>query len=220
MTDSPLFRYGVAAAFIAVLVLGALYVAAPILPDNSDSDSSAANTTNNTNTTDTVNDGTGVDPDRLEDAFGSTDNQLPDLSGNDGLDTFAPFAPIVVELEPQTVAPGDGVLTIVVDMPAGYKLNALAPLETRLSSDTDAVQVSAEWADYAEVTPTLPLEVPLTFNAGVSALTGEMTIYWCEAVREELCFIDTAEIVIPVVVDESADRNRMTATITLTPPEL
>lgn len=215
MTDSRLFRFGAVGLALAVAVVAVLVFVAPVLENDDDAaDSNADNSAQSVPATDT-----NPDADRLNDAFSSGNNSL-DTAGNRDTTTFDPFAPIRVELAPQTVAPGQGTLLIEVNMPDGYKLNALAPLQARLASDSSAVEISDLWANFAQETPPLPLEVPLTFNPGQSALTGEMTIYWCEAINEELCFIDNAELVIPVVVDDTATSSEMTATVNLVPPEL
>jgi hypothetical protein len=209
LTQKPLF---IPAVVIAVILAGGVLALTLFAPadDDDTTDTAAQNDTS-------ANDADTGDADRLNDAFASDNNSLDTSAGD--VTTFDGFAPIRVELPPQTVAPGEGTLTIRVDMPDGYKLNAQAPLTASLSSDTNAVGINATWASFAEVTPPLPLEVPLTFNPGASALTGELTIYWCEAINETLCFVDDAEIIIPVTVDENATTTDMTAAVELVPPE-
>lgn len=144
-----------------------------------------------------------------------------DLSSvnSDQAQAFAdPFAPIVVMLPEQTIAAGSGALLINYEMPDGYKLNNLAPQQVALTVNGEAVVLPETWADYREVEPPLPLIVPLTLTEGQATITGELSIYWCEAVKEELCFIDNAELTIPVTVMAEADTSDITAAIPLTPP--
>ena len=140
--------------------------------------------------------------------------------GNDSFDSnFSPTDNVLlVELPTQTVSPGDGDLLIELNIPIGYKLNADAPQRIELSSSGAAITVPEAWADYREVNPETPYNIGLTLSAGEATLTGDMQIYWCEAVNESLCFIQDATVVIPVVVADDATSSEMIATIDLFPP--
>jgi hypothetical protein len=124
----------------------------------------------------------------------------------------------VVNLAPQTLAPGEATLTLNVKLPEGYKFNTLAPFQASFSSSNDTVVVSEDWSTYEQIDPPMPLEVPLTLSAGQGALTADLTIYWCEAVNETLCFVDEQQVVAPLVVAQDAIVHTAAAELTLTPP--
>jgi hypothetical protein len=44
--------------------------------------------------------------------------------------------------------------------------------------------------------------VPVTLVEGSTTLHGEVTIYYCEAINESLCFIEQLRIDAPVVVGD------------------
>lgn len=123
-----------------------------------------------------------------------------------------------IQLAAQTVAPGDGTLVVNVTMPFGYKLNAQAPF-TAIWPD-DAVVSFADGLEYREITPELPIEFDVTFSEGQTSMTIDLTIYWCEAINETLCFVERGTVVMPVVVDASADGNIVELPYDLVPPVL
>ena len=176
------------------LILVALLVAACGEKDEASSSSSDNTTDQNTTT-------------------GSTDDLVaPDTS------IFGPEFD-VLDIPTQTVAPGAGTLVLNVTMPNGYKLNDSAPFTGVFTSDGTSVAVDEEWVDYQEVTPDLPLEIPVTFSEGEATLTANLTIYWCEGVNYTLCFIDRHELHVPVVVSPDAEAPTASAALALVPPE-
>lgn len=134
----------------------------------------------------------------------------------DNLDAFGPKQVVLVE---QQVAAGQGALLIDIQMPEGYKLNNLAPQRVTITIDGEAVSVPTTWQDYSAVEPPLPLVVPLTLSEGQATLYGDLSIYWCEAIKEELCFIDDAQLTVPITVVPSGETREIVAAIQLIPPE-
>lgn len=126
----------------------------------------------------------------------------------------------VIEVPTQTLGVGDGVLNVAITMPDGYKLNTLAPLKAAVSADNASIQVDSGWAAYAEVAPALPLQIPLTLSAGQATVMAHLDIYWCEAVNETLCFVDSRDVVIPVVVSADSTQSQAEAVVALAPPDL
>ncbi|MEW6580643.1 MAG: thioredoxin-like domain-containing protein [Chloroflexota bacterium] len=120
-------------------------------------------------------------------------------------------------LAPQTVAAGPGTLRIHVTMPDGYKLNDLAPF-TAIFPDNPVAQVPADSRDIRILLPDLPVEVPVTFAVGQTDLALDLTVYWCEAVNETLCFVDRATLVVPLTVLPDGDAHEVTFERALVPP--
>ncbi|MBZ0320101.1 MAG: hypothetical protein K8L91_27055 [Anaerolineae bacterium] len=123
-------------------------------------------------------------------------------------------------LDRQTLAPGQGTLTLNLTMPDGYKLNTVAPFTASLRSSGESVVVDEHWANYQEVNPTMPLDIPLVLRKGAAVLDMNLTIYWCEAVQQTLCYVERRQLTIPLtVVSESANKTARVE-LSLTPPIL
>lgn len=123
-----------------------------------------------------------------------------------------------LELPPQTVAPGAGQAELTLELPEGYKLNTLAPFSAEWSSDGAAVQIADADRAQSMIAPTNPITLPLTFATGSATLRGDLTIYYCEAVNESLCFIDRVTLVVPVQVATEAANGVLILKRTITPP--
>lgn len=124
-----------------------------------------------------------------------------------------------ITLSPQTVAPGEGVILVDAVMPFGYKLNAAAPF-TAIWAEDNVVSVAPNLRDYRAVTPALPIEFPVTLREGTTNLTVDLTIYWCEAIKETLCFVERAHVTLPVTVSAEAASSVLSLSYELTPPEV
>ncbi len=105
-----------------------------------------------------------------------------------------------VSLPEQTLAAGNGEIELNITLPDGYKLNDLAPFSSSWSSDGDAVEIDAANQSQSLVEPEMPLHVPVSLHEGSAVLHGDLTIYYCEAVRESLCFIEQLGLDAPVTV--------------------
>jgi DNA-binding beta-propeller fold protein YncE len=137
-----------------------------------------------------------------------------------GLDSpFGPAENPTVRLAPQTVAAGEGTILIAANMPEGYKLNDLAPF-TAIWPDDPVAQIPADWRDIRIVYPDLPLEVPVTFAPGQTELKLDLTVYWCEAVNQTLCFVDRSELILPLTVLPTGDTHNVTFERDLVPPTI
>jgi hypothetical protein len=163
----------------------------------------------------------------LPESVAFSDDQFVSQAPEGGID-FSPDEITTVEglfdgepmvFDVQVVLPGEGIILVDAQMPIGYKLNALAPF-TAIWSENDIAIVPEDARDYAVVTPELPIEFPVTFMAGQTDLRVELTIYWCEAIRETLCFVERSDVVLPILVSEDADTTDIALNYTLVPPDL
>jgi hypothetical protein len=115
----------------------------------------------------------------------------------------------MINLESQTVEPGEGTIELDVTLPEGYKVNDLAPFSMEWLKEEGAgeglIQFSADEANFSLVEPSFPLSFPATFVAGESEITADLIFYYCEAEAESLCFIERVRITVPVTVTAGGD---------------
>jgi thiol-disulfide isomerase/thioredoxin len=137
------------------------------------------------------------------------DTNLGDVFGSDK----------VIRLDPQTVAPGAGQILVDAVMPFGYKLNAQAPFTAVWASDA-TVSLDDSQLSYQQILPELPIAFPVTLSEGQTELSVDLTIYWCEAINETLCFVERGTVVLPITVSASASSSDLRLDYTLTPPSL
>jgi len=102
-----------------------------------------------------------------------------------------------IRLEPQTVTPGDGKLTLSVKLPEGYELNPNAPSQLVLSVDGGSVQLDGAAAKPI-LKPQFPLTILLKVTEGEARIKAALVLYYCKAGKEGLCLFKEATIVAPV----------------------
>lgn len=96
-------------------------------------------------------------------------------------------------------------IRVQLTLPDGYKLNNLA---TSLAEwNIEAESISAE------------VEIPVTLNAGEGRLYGLLTIYFCEAINESLCFVDEFSVGVLVRVGNDASESAITIEREVVPPQ-
>jgi hypothetical protein len=125
-----------------------------------------------------------------------------------------------ITLPEQIVAPGEGEIVLDIRLPEGYRLNNLAPFTSEWISSSDAIQISEENREQSIVEPELPVRVPVTLAAGSDVLHGDLTIYYCEAVQQNLCFIDQIGIDAPVTVSAAGSEARIVVERVIEPPQV
>jgi thiol-disulfide isomerase/thioredoxin len=133
---------------------------------------------------------------------------------NGGIDTFGKK---LIMLPPQTVGVGDGSIILNVTMPEGYDFNGQAPF-TAIWPENPIAQVPADSHDIRIVLPEMPLEVPVAFSEGQTDLTVDLTVYWCESVNETLCFVDRAQLTVPLTVTAESETQTVNMDYALVPP--
>jgi len=130
----------------------------------------------------------------------------------------APFTDREVTLDPQTSSAGAGVITLDVQVPEGYKLNSLAPFSADWHPDGTVVQIAAENRSQRIIEPEMPLAVPAMFAEGETVLSVDLYIYYCEAINENLCFLDRLRVNAPVSVDGVTGQPALRIEYTVVPP--
>jgi thiol-disulfide isomerase/thioredoxin len=125
-----------------------------------------------------------------------------------------------ISLPAQTVAAGEGEIVLNIVLPEGYKLNNLAPFTSTWTSREDAITIDETNRKQQIIEPESPIRVPVNLTEGDDLLRGELTIYYCEAVLESLCFVDQVSIDVPVTVAANGASSEITLERSITPPTL
>jgi thiol-disulfide isomerase/thioredoxin/sugar lactone lactonase YvrE len=122
------------------------------------------------------------------------------------------FAGETIELAAQTIEPGDATLTINVELPAGYKLNALAPTVVKITSQGQSLFADGE---KTLRNPQFPVSVPVKVNEGDATVKADLVIYYCESKKESLCFFKEAVVSLPLKAKKGAGTRQVNASYTL-----
>ncbi len=109
-----------------------------------------------------------------------------------------------LELPLQTLREGMGSAVLDVHTPTGYKFNDLAPSSIQWEAEGGVV-ISPELANLTVAEPMFPLEFDFAFAAGSGRLIADLTLYYCETDREQLCLIDQVRLALPIEVGNSGD---------------
>ena len=121
----------------------------------------------------------------------------------------------VIEAAQQTIEPGDATLTLQLELPAGYKLNALAPSAVAVAPAQKQVVSLKDAAGENIRNPKFPVSIPIKAVEGETTVEARYVIYYCEAAKESLCFIKEAKITLPVKVKKGAGARNVSATYKL-----
>jgi thiol-disulfide isomerase/thioredoxin len=133
------------------------------------------------------------------------------------------FAGEVIELPAQSIEPGDGTLTLQLELPAGYKLNTQAPSAVTIATEqTQAVLLASSPAinpginmDQIIRNPKFPVRVPIKANEGDAIVRADFIVYYCEAAKESLCYFKEARVSLPVKVIKGTGSHELSATYKL-----
>ncbi len=117
-----------------------------------------------------------------------------------------------IELEPQSLAPGSGMLHLRLSLPAGFKINPL--IESRLVLRSDA-----GWTDTTTIHEA-EQDIAIGFDKSGTRLDAELTLYYCRVEAEELCYIEMTTWGIPYQVGADAETDAVVLGREIVPPEL
>lgn len=127
-------------------------------------------------------------------------------------------AGLQLRLPSQSLAPGAGEIELDIILPEGYKLNDLAPFSSEWSSESEVVMIAEEDRQQFLHEPEWPLRVPVSLQAGEGLLSGDLTIYYCEAIRDSLCFIERVTLEAPLNVAAGAGGSSILLHHDIVPP--
>jgi DNA-binding beta-propeller fold protein YncE len=135
------------------------------------------------------------------------------LYGIERFESAEEYTGTVVELDSVTLGPGEGLLTVDVVLPEGFKVNPIAATSLAWLVEGDAVTVPAD-ADRSAPGLDFPQSAQVTLAEGSAAVVAELTVYYCTAETEELCFIERVRLRLPVDVEQGGvDRAELTHVI-------
>lgn len=125
------------------------------------------------------------------------------------------FSGETVELPVQAIEPGDATLTLEIELPAGYKLNALAPTALTVIVPENQIVNPAAGPQQTFSRPSFPVTVPIKVGEGEATIRADFVVYYCEATKESLCFFKEARVSIPVKAQKGAGNRKLTASYKL-----
>jgi thiol-disulfide isomerase/thioredoxin len=113
----------------------------------------------------------------------------------------------VVDVAKQTIAPGQGSISLSFALPAGYKYNQGAPFYVAYrTSDDKAVKITDKETARNFTEPKFPFEIPLDASQGESTATIDAVIYFCNDEKEKVCLVDSVRVNVPLEVKEGAQK--------------
>jgi thiol-disulfide isomerase/thioredoxin len=113
----------------------------------------------------------------------------------------------IVDVEKQTIAPGQGSISLSFALPAGYKYNQGAPFYVAYrTSDDTAVKITDQETARNFTEPKFPFEIPLDAKQGESTATIEAVIYFCNDEKEKVCLVDSVRVNVPLEVKAGAPK--------------
>jgi hypothetical protein len=125
------------------------------------------------------------------------------------------FTGEMMTLPLQTVAPGEALLTMQLELPESYKLNTLAPSVVSITSSQEPIAGSGNQRQQILRNLKFPLSVPLQVREGDISLNINFVIYYCQSVQESLCYFKEAHLNVPVRITQGAGNNKIDASYRL-----
>jgi len=146
--------------------------------------------------------------------------RLETLQIKGGLEKLRPrksrqFTGETIELPAQSIEPGDAALTIQLELPPGYKLNALAPTALTITAPQNQVVNLKGGPEQTFNSPAFPITVPINVTEGEATIRADFIVYYCEAAKESLCFFKEARMSIPVKAQKGAGSQKLAASYKL-----
>ena len=125
-------------------------------------------------------------------------------------------APADLALPEQTLASGEGAIVIRLALPEGFKINDLIDSFVTFSIEGDAITIGD--ADMSAAIDAEEVRIPATLAEGSGILSADLTIYYCRVGEEELCFVDTVVVEVPITVGEDYETTEVVIERAITPP--
>ena len=116
------------------------------------------------------------------------------LGGNSSMDE-------VVALELQNVAAGDGEITLVLELPDGFKINELIDSTLTIDGNEDVATIDPLNHVISEKT----LSIPVTFESGEGDVNLAMTLFYCRDTEDSLCFINETSFQVPISITDDGE---------------
>ncbi len=127
-----------------------------------------------------------------------------------GLERFAAGFALPAEkplvLPEAAVAPGDGEVRIVVDLPSGYKPNPEAASSFKLSVRGKGITLPG-FSEIVRPGPSFPVSFPARFDSGKGTLVLEIALVYCETENETLCLLERRTVELPFRVKKGGAKD-------------
>lgn len=129
-----------------------------------------------------------------------------------GIERFSPiagdenFPGTVLKMDPTKLQSGEGTIIVNIQLPVGYKVNEDAPSSLTWTAEGDVVEFP-EGADVSLAGIELPYQIEVSFNTGTGTLISDVNLFFCEAEKESLCFIEQLRFEVPITVGDSGDKS-------------
>lgn len=124
---------------------------------------------------------------------------------------------LVITLDEQTVAEGNGEIVLQLILPDGFKINDLIESSAVITTSSEGVDVHPD--ESRAVVDMVDVHVPAVFHEGEDLVSLFLTLYYCETEENSLCFIEEVTLDVPVIVNGDG-ASEIAIERTITPPEL
>ena len=141
-----------------------------------------------------------------------------------GIERFAPppddedYRGTIVVFESTALAAGAREFILDIELPATYKVNALAPSSVSWIVSGTGV-ILEDGADRSLTGANFPVMIPATFVDGEATVTADLTVIYCRDDAESLCLIEQVRFTGTVVVGGDGDASVVTLTHRVAVPE-
>ncbi len=125
------------------------------------------------------------------------------------------FTGEAVQMEAQTLAPGEAELVISLELPPGYELMRDVPILAKITSGEKKVVALGEESAVTCRQPKFPLRLPLKTKAGTTQLQVDLILHYCRTKGGGLCITKQARLNLPVKVDKAAKNEQLRASYKL-----
>jgi len=102
------------------------------------------------------------------------------------------------------ISPKSKALELSIKLPDGMKFNHLAPFNIEMTSSQPEV-VRPEKINITK--GSFKLKLPLAVNPGDAVITVDLNFSYCGIKNASLCYFKDARLVIPIRVEQAADKN-------------
>ncbi len=117
------------------------------------------------------------------------------------------------------VGTGEGTIELSLELPDGYELSEFAPLSVSLfSENSQVVWTEEQQPEWTFEIPRFPLELPVRFATGQTAVRLDIAAYYCESGRKYLCQIARLHALVPVSVSPDVPSNTLRVEIPVPAP--
>lgn len=122
-----------------------------------------------------------------------------------GLDRLVRIAAETEQIEPrilplQYLRTGEAILKFDVKLPSGFSLNAQAPTELRLKTESAEVSFQRGLREWILKAGSFPVEIPITVHRGEARIELDIDLYYCRTDQKDLCFFREIHLFQPLKI--------------------